>query len=128
MKILNYPQLPSGTRIWVKARDDHVVWESAEVLSQAGSVLTLRRGGGAATETLDLGFADAHERNDDVVADMTALRHLNEPAVLANLEARLQASPDPAPYTFMGPVLVALNPMRRVPDAKPEEAFVGARA
>ena len=34
MKILNYPQLPSGTRIWVKARDDHVVWESAEVLSR----------------------------------------------------------------------------------------------
>ena len=32
-----------GTRLWVKSADEAVVWERAEVLSQAGSVLALRR-------------------------------------------------------------------------------------
>ena len=91
--------VPAGTRLWVKSADEAVVWERAEVLSQAGSVLALRRAapaGGAPTEaSLDLDFADAHECNDeagapaDGVPDMTALRHLHEPAVLENLTARV---------------------------------------
>ena len=50
--------VPAGTRLWVKSADEAVVWERAEVLSQAGSVLALQRAapaGGAPTEdSLDL--------------------------------------------------------------------------
>ena len=103
--------VPVGSHLWVKSADEEVVWERAEVLSQAGSVLALRRAapaGGAPTEdSLDLDFADAHECNDaagapaDGVPDMTALRHLHEPAVLENLTARVCGGRACAPYTAM---------------------------
>jgi myosin heavy subunit len=43
------------------------------------------------------------------------LWHIHEPAILYNLEQR---SWEDEPYTFMGPVLVAVNPLKRIPDPK----------
>ena len=51
--------------------------------------------------------------NDHVVDDMTELHFTHEPGILANLEARALAK---KPYTFIGNVLVSINPVRKVPE------------
>ncbi|KAI9914297.1 hypothetical protein PsorP6_008317 [Peronosclerospora sorghi] len=48
-------------------------------------------------------------------ADMTSLRHLHEAAVAKNLEDRAVLKTQ-QPYTFMANVLIAVNPLRQVPD------------
>ncbi|TDH65903.1 hypothetical protein CCR75_001339 [Bremia lactucae] len=55
--------------------------------------------------------------------DMTSLRHLHEAALAKNLEDR-SALQNQRPYTFMANVLIAVNPLRHLPD--PEKSlFVG---
>lgn len=46
--------------------------------------------------------------------DMTALHHLHEPGILANLEQR-SSSLNLQPYSRVSNVLVAVNPLQRVP-------------
>lgn len=66
--------------------------------------------------TLDLNKLDVEvlKANKDVVEDMTALRHLNLPAILYNIRERALHD---EPYTFLGnSVLVAVNPLKFIPD------------
>eukprot|EP00903_Cladosiphon_okamuranus_P006316 g6191.t2 len=46
---------------------------------------------------------------------MTALHHIHEAGILFNLKERSKVEGQ-RPYTFMGTVLVAVNPLRKVPD------------
>lgn len=46
---------------------------------------------------------------------MTSLHYLHEPGILYNLEVRSQVG-NQRPYTYVANVLVAVNPLRRVPD------------
>ncbi|CAN0392281.1 unnamed protein product, partial [Hapterophycus canaliculatus] len=66
------------------------------------------------------GFGEAHPHNPKVVSDMTALHHIHEAGILHNLGQRAQVK-DQRPYTFMGTVLIAVNPLKRVPDPKMED-------
>lgn len=58
------------------------------------------------------------------VPDMTSLQHIHEAALLENLHVR---SDDKKPYTYMGSVLVAVNPLQQLPqpDAKDYAGCVG---
>lgn len=56
-------------------------------------------------------------------ADMTSLRHLHEAALAKNLEDRA-ALENQRPYTFMANVLIAVNPLRQLPDPD-KMLFVG---
>eukprot|EP00516_Mucochytrium_quahogii_P006956 CAMPEP_0203746468 /NCGR_PEP_ID=MMETSP0098-20131031/1911_1 /ASSEMBLY_ACC=CAM_ASM_000208 /TAXON_ID=96639 /ORGANISM=" , Strain NY0313808BC1" /LENGTH=1089 /DNA_ID=CAMNT_0050634593 /DNA_START=2943 /DNA_END=6208 /DNA_ORIENTATION=+ len=51
--------------------------------------------------------------NKGVAADITSLRHINEPCILYNLEKRSLAN---KPYTFLGTVLISVNPLMDVGD------------
>ncbi|CAN0009897.1 unnamed protein product, partial [Phaeothamnion confervicola] len=53
---------------------------------------------------------------------MTALHHIHEPAILSNLRERAQAR-EQRPYTFMGTLLIAVNPLKRLTDP-PTSQFV----
>ncbi|KAG7396585.1 hypothetical protein PHYBOEH_002047 [Phytophthora boehmeriae] len=56
-------------------------------------------------------------------ADMTSLRHLHEAALAKNLEDR-SALQNQRPYTFMANVLIAVNPLRQLPEPD-KMLFVG---
>lgn len=86
------------------------------VISRCGSVATLRVKD--RLRVIDLAKEkDLQDKllpsNDKVVADMTELHFTHEPAILANLEARALSK---KPYTFIGNVLVSINPVRKVPE------------
>eukprot|EP00904_Undaria_pinnatifida_P011109 jgi/Undpi1/7128/HiC_scaffold_22.g09602.m1 len=53
-------------------------------------------------------------KNPNVVADMTALHHIHEPGILHNLKERSRPWRQ-TPYTFMGTILLAVNPLKAVP-------------
>ena len=48
-----------------------------------------------------------------VLDDLTQLTHLNEPAVLHSLQIRFDTDKI---YTFTGPILIAVNPFKRIPE------------
>ncbi|CAH0485570.1 unnamed protein product [Peronospora farinosa] len=75
-----------------------------QVLPQTEQVVDLRQSPMLAANPL---FSTA--------ADMTSLRHLHEAALAKNLEDRA-ALQHQRPYTFMANVLIAVNPLRQLPD------------
>jgi len=88
-------------------------WRKCIVLSQAGILLTVRVDGKSKSELVDLRTKSVYPSNNARTApDMTSLHHLNEPCVLYNIEQR---SYKDEPGTFIGPVLVAVNPLRPTP-------------
>ena len=62
---------------------------------------------------VDLASVPAYLANSNLAADVCALHYIHEPAILWNLERRSEAS---EPYTLLGSVLVAVNPLQRIPD------------
>ncbi|CAB1102969.1 unnamed protein product [Ectocarpus sp. CCAP 1310/34] len=91
--------------------------------------------------TAPQGFGEAHTANPKVVSDMTSLHHIHEAGILYNLRERSKLESQ-RPYTFMkavvlylqrhassavlspprhrrfcqGTILIAVNPLRRIPD------------
>ncbi|CAM9603433.1 unnamed protein product, partial [Sphacelaria rigidula] len=61
------------------------------------------------------GFGITYPHNPKVVSDMTALHHIHEPGILYNLGERSKID-NQKPYTFMGTILIAVNPLRKVED------------
>ncbi|KAJ8600434.1 hypothetical protein CTAYLR_001409 [Chrysophaeum taylorii] len=115
------PEVAVGTKVFVEVKDPRV-WVEAAVVSQDNTHLVCVDGAGAEVK-LDLGFHELYFANEagSTFADMTGMQHLHEPAMLANLGARSLAG---EPYTYMGTVLVAVNPLRKI--ASPEvEAYAG---
>eukprot|EP00752_Nemacystus_decipiens_P009298 g8309.t1 len=111
---------PEGSLVWTENPERG--WVLVEVLTQDNTLLSVRHKATGATEVIDLGFGEAHPHNPKVEADMTALHHLHEAGILYNLGQRA-ALKDQKPYTFMGTVLIAVNPLRRVADP-PMENFM----
>ena len=117
----------AGRPVWLP--DDDAVFVPATVISSEadGGGLLVRLAGGEerrieAADTAALCPANpADAQSSD---DMTSLRHINEATILHNLELR---HAEAQPYTFMSSVLLAVNPMRRLPEAEaqPMEAFRG---
>ncbi|CAM9813342.1 unnamed protein product, partial [Sphacelaria rigidula] len=54
---------------------------------------------------------DTHPHNAKIAPDMTALHHIHEPGILHNLRERAKVE-NQRPYTFMGNVLISVNPLR----------------
>lgn len=110
-------ELSKGTLVWF--HDDAVVWKAATVVSCSDTQYVLETRPGEDNVTLPrthpicLRNKDAY--NDGglvVVDDLTLLQHLNEPAVLHSLQNRFDVDKI---YTFTGPILISLNPFKRLP-------------
>lgn len=130
------PEVAPGSRIFVEVADTGS-WVGAEVLRQDNTLLYCRDAAGNMHD-VDLGFTELLYQNetgacsDGTYDDMTAMLHIHEPGMLDNLRRRVrhaslryvqcrsasQALRDGngEPYTYMGTVLVAVNPLRPVPN------------
>ena len=62
---------------------------------------------------VDLATVPAYLANENLANDCCALRNIHEPGILYNLEQRSGMS---EPYTLLGSVLVAVNPLTKIPD------------
>jgi hypothetical protein len=82
-------------------------WILCKVIEQVNSTMTLQNVTTGARLTYDTSFGEVFQANDDVAPDMTYLRYLHEAGILHNLRERLLAR---KPYTFMGSVLISVNP------------------
>ncbi|CAM9144262.1 unnamed protein product [Ectocarpus sp. 12 AP-2014] len=122
MNLLRADTMPSGTEIWAEDEADggDEVWMLAEVLRQDNTMLTVRKKRTGEELAIDLGFGETYPPNPKVVADMTSLHHIHEAGILHNLRERSKLQ-DQRPYTFMGTILIAVNPLRRVPNPEMTE-------
>jgi myosin heavy subunit len=123
------PIIPDAT-YWVS--DPDVVWTQVVAVSQAGLMVTIKDAAGA-TRQINLKVDECHKCNPRVVDDMTSLHSMHEPGVMYNLEdrARCDLAMDPGtdgqkPYTYVQSVVLAMNPLRRVPDP-PKETYYGKK-
>ncbi|CAM9101018.1 unnamed protein product, partial [Hapterophycus canaliculatus] len=117
MRLMRADLLPLGTQVWTN--DEVAVWALGEVVHQENTLVTIVRKTGEKLE-VDLGFGEAFPPNPKVVADMTALHHIHEAGILHNLGERSKLKGQ-RPYTFMGTILIAVNPLRRLPDPEMSE-------
>ena len=88
------------------------VWEQGTVLAVTKSMATIRTARDDVVQ-LDLATIPCFLANPSVTSDVTALHYIHEPGILYNLEQRSGSN---EPYTFLGSVLVAVNPLRVIPD------------
>lgn len=105
--------------IWVL--NDKQLWILCKILNQELSHIHLQNIETNETFTIDSSFSVTCPSNDNVLSDMAALKNLNEPSILHNLTSRYN---DMITYTFMGLVLIAMNPFRYYPSPSFED-FIG---
>lgn len=111
-------QHTKGTLIWV--RDEEHVWQSAEIIavSEVDSQYIIRTVDNeefriSQSDNIFLRNVDEYSADGLVVLDdLTQLTHLHEPAVLHSLQMRFDIDKI---YTFTGPILIAVNPFKRIP-------------
>lgn len=110
-------QLAAGSAIWyrvVTKADPHAPWEEGKLAAVNEEMVQVNtQGRGAKTITLPL--KDVEPANPEMmsaVPDLTSLSHLNEPSLLHTLRNRYSTD---VIYTKAGPVLIALNPCKRLP-------------
>jgi hypothetical protein len=96
-------------QIWLEESDG--VWKLLTVLNQQDNFIAVQSEDGTKS-VIDVNFSELKRHNVTVVPDMTALQHLHEPAILHNLHMRSNAK---SPYTYMGTVLIAVNPLEALP-------------
>lgn len=107
-RLMVAPEIAIGSKVFVEAKDDSRVWVQTEVVRQDNTILQCKDG-----YEIDLGFTELYYQNEDEsYEDMTSMQHLHEPAMLYNLRSRSLAG---SPYTYAGTVLVAVNPLKRIP-------------
>lgn len=96
-------------------------WILCKVIDQVNSQMTLQNVATGANISYDTAFGEVFQANDGIYPDMTYLRHLHEAAILHNLRERLLAR---QPYTYMGSVLISVNPFEWLPTPDPA-SFAG---
>lgn len=99
-KLQSWLQLPDGN------------WELGTILSTSGAEVVISLSG---EKVLKVNSDDLLPANPDIldgVDDLMQLSYLNEPSVLYNLQYRYNRD---MIYTKAGPVLVAINPFKKVP-------------
>lgn len=99
-----------GALIWVE--DAVEVWKLCQVISQNSNTLEVEFIEERKKGTVDINFQETHRHNPHVVPDMTSLHYLHEASILYNLGVR---AAEHKPYTYMGSVLIAVNPLQDVP-------------
>ena len=118
-------ELAKGTMVWY--HDDAVVWKSATVFSASETQYILEVGPGQENVTVPRNHPICL-RNKDVfnsegmvmLDDLTQLQHLNEPSVLHSLQMRFDVDKI---YTFTGPILISMNPFKRLPGMYDDETL-----
>lgn len=105
-----------GELVWVKGTKD-TVWEIGKVIAAFQGdndtvAVKTKSGRSVVTRKVFGGEEIPIVKNRIGYSDMTSMRFVNEPQILQNLEVR---SYNDQPYTFMGPVLVAVNPLKAIP-------------
>ncbi|KAJ7518383.1 hypothetical protein O6H91_21G066400 [Diphasiastrum complanatum] len=102
--------LKKNSRVWFRASEDSWVLGVVQSATDAGSVVCSTDGQvfkGASKKMLP-----ANPEILEGVDDLIQLSYLNEPAVLHNLQYRFDRD---TIYTKAGPVLIAINPFKKIP-------------
>ncbi|KAK9106296.1 hypothetical protein Syun_022307 [Stephania yunnanensis] len=99
-KLQSWFQLPNGD------------WALGKILSTSGAESLISFGDGKVTKAKSEQLLPANPDILDGVDNLMQLSYLNEPSVLYNLQYRYNQD---MIYTKAGPVLVAINPFKRVP-------------
>jgi len=103
-------ELAKGARVWY--RKDDQTWLAGELAAPPAAVCSVLLDGGSVIEVDGKLLLPGNPKVQDGIEDLTQLSHLNEPAILQNLQARYA---EDSIYTFAGPVLVAVNPCKYLP-------------
>ncbi|XP_004498109.1 myosin-1-like [Cicer arietinum] len=99
-KLQSWFQLPNGN------------WELAKIITTSGAELVISLPDGKVLKVKQESLVPANPDILDGVDDLMQLSYLNEPSVLYNLQYRYNQN---MIYTKAGPVLVAINPFKKVP-------------
>ncbi|KAJ0039222.1 hypothetical protein Pint_23231 [Pistacia integerrima] len=99
-KLQSWLQLPNGN------------WELVKIVSTSGNESVVSLPEGKVQKVKSESLISANPDILDGVNDLMQLSYLNEPAVLYNLQYRYKQD---TIYTKAGPVLVAINPFKKVP-------------
>ncbi|KAL4302505.1 hypothetical protein GQ457_10G018860 [Hibiscus cannabinus] len=99
-KVQSWFQLPNGN------------WELGRIMSTSGTESVISLPGGKVLKVNSDSLIPANPDILDGVDDLMQLSYLNEPSVLFNLQYRYNQD---MIYTKAGPVLVAINPFKKVP-------------
>jgi myosin heavy subunit len=123
--------IEQGCAIWVEqpqpGDDQERVWVCATVSELGPEFVQARldtRAGLGKGETVAVKKDDVCLVNPDCVDNMVDLVHIHEPGILHNLEQRAALS-NLRPYSYIGNVLIAVNPLQPVANP-PFESFVDA--
>jgi hypothetical protein len=106
----------TSKNIWVE--DSKEAWVMSSIIHQDNTMLAVQNLQTNEKSIVDTGFQDVFVANDKVVSDMSSLNHMHEPGILYNLEQRFLSA---LPYTYMGLVLLAVNPLRYLPQPSPND-------
>ncbi|KAJ1400149.1 P-loop containing nucleoside triphosphate hydrolase [Sesbania bispinosa] len=87
-------------------------WELVKIISTSGTESIISLPDGKVLKVKDENLVPANPDILDGVDDLMQLSYLNEPSVLYNLQYRYNQN---MIYTKAGPVLVAVNPFKKVP-------------
>lgn len=101
--------LLAGTDIWIS--DANSVWIEANVIEQKENILVIRKRDAEMDTEIDINFEEIHKLNPRIVSDMSGLNFIHEPGILSNLTFRALSK---MPYTYMGTVLIAMNPLQKI--------------
>jgi len=115
-----------GTLIWIKHEEE--VWIQAEIVIANDKEIVVKTADEpdgriilAPNEPIFLRTTDVFTTEGlSVMDDLTQLTHLHEPAVLSSLQNRFDVDKI---YTFTGPILIALNPFKTIPNLYDEEVL-----
>jgi myosin heavy subunit len=110
IRFVGVPVEDISSTIWIN--DDVNIWAKAKVVSQDNNQIRVTKIFSGETSDIDSAFEEIHKVNPRVVPDMTSLSYIHEPGILFNLGERHM---NRLPYTYMGTVLIAVNPLRKLP-------------
>ncbi|XP_020080667.1 myosin-6-like [Ananas comosus] len=114
-----------GSQVWVE--DPDVAWIDGEVIEVNGDEIEIKcTSGKSVVAKVSNVYPKDAEASPCGVDDMTRLAYLHEPGVLQNLRSRYDMNEI---YTYVGSILIAVNPFRRLPhlyDKHMMEQYKGA--
>ena len=111
-RLLRAPVLDMDQYLWTENEgdeDENDVWSLCCVQSQDNTILQLQDLRNSRVFKVDMGFRQVMKYNDSIVSDMAQLNNIHEPGVIYNLQQRYVSG---QPYTFIGPILVAVQGQR----------------
>ena len=118
-------ELAKGTFIWF--HDEQVVWKPGTIQGSTETHYTIEIRSGEENITLPKTHPICLRNKDQftdaglvVHDDLTQLTHLNEPSVLHSLQVRFDTDKI---YTFTGPILISMNPFKRLPGMYDDETL-----